>query len=193
MDLSDPVRSVIPSLDGPVLSALTRSTSPANLTTVHRRAGTGSISGVRKVLERLVAHGLVLQEPGGYRLNQQHLAAPAIETLTSLHARFAERLRDWIAERPEEVIAAGVFGSMARRDGTTESDIDLLVITASGSGDELRSDLAGAVASWTGNPAHVVVLTRGEVADLRLRDQPIADSWRREIEMIIGDRQEVTG
>lgn len=193
MDLSDPVRSVIPSLDGPVLAALMRSNAPATLTVVHARAGRGSLSGVRNVLQRLVSHGVVLQEPGGYRLNHQHLAAPAIEHLTALHARFTDALRDWLANRPEAIHAAGMFGSMARRDGSEDSDIDLVIITDAPEPDALRADLSTAILAWTGNLAQVVILSREQVRELRDRAEPIVDSWRKELEMIIGDERVVIG
>jgi hypothetical protein len=54
VDVSSPISSVIPSLDGAVLDALAGTTAPLNLSAVHKLAGRGSMSGVRRVLLRLV-------------------------------------------------------------------------------------------------------------------------------------------
>lgn len=78
-----PITTVVPSLDGPVLVALAATTTPMGLATVHARAGRGSKSGVRAVLLRMVGEGLVLEVPGGYVLNRDHLATPAVELLAT--------------------------------------------------------------------------------------------------------------
>lgn len=188
MDVGLPIRSVIPSLDGPVLQALSRSNAPTSLSDLHRRAAEGSVSGVRRVLERMVEHGLVLREPGGYVLNRQHLAADAVLHLTSLHGRFRERLRGWIDTRQEPIVAVGLYGSMARRDGSPDSDVDLVVVTTEETGTALRDELSAAVEEWTGNSAQVVVLTSEEVGQLRAQDAGILATWADEVEMLVGDR-----
>lgn len=187
MDVSSPIRTVVPSLDGPVLQALSASNAPASLSQVHRRTGEGSVSGVRRVLERMVTHGLVLRQPGGYVLNREHLAADAVLLLTGLHGRFRERLRDWVAARDEPIVAVGLYGSAARRDGSTDSDIDLVVVTSSPTDPQLRDDLAATVERWTGNRAQVVALTAKQVEQLHAQASPIVASWVDELEMIEGD------
>lgn len=188
MDVSLPIRSVIPSLDGPVLQALSTSNAPAPLSDLHRRAGEGSVSGVRRVLERMVEHGLVLHESGGYVLNREHLAAAAVLLLTGLHGMLRERLRDWVADRREPVVAVGLYGSVARRDGSPDSDIDLVVLTAEPTGPQLRDELSAAVEQWTGNPAQVVVLTVDAVGQLHEQGAGVVASWADDIEMIVGER-----
>lgn len=93
MDVSMPIKTVVPSLDGPVLAALAATAMPMGLATVHTRAGRGSKSGVRSVLLRMVDEGLVLEVPGGYMLNRDHIAAPAVEMLATLHGELTSRIR----------------------------------------------------------------------------------------------------
>lgn len=176
-----------------MLQALAQTNAPASLTTIHRRAGTGSLSGVRNVLERLREHGIVEKEPAGYCLNRDHLAAEQIVALANLRGRFCERVTAWLTERPEAIVAAGLYGSFARRDGSPRSDIDLLLVTS----DEedvvaLRDDLSAAVRSWTGNEGQVVVLTPAEVNALRDRGEPITASWEQDLQMLLGVRSTVT-
>jgi len=77
MDVSSPLRSLVPSLDSAVLDVLSRSESSFGPTQVVRQAGRGSRAGIQLVLDRLVEHGLVLAEPTNrghmYRLNRDHL------------------------------------------------------------------------------------------------------------------------
>lgn len=189
MDVSMPIRAVVPSLDGPVLQALSRSNAPASLSELHRRTGDGSLSGVRRVLERMAVHGLVLRQPGGYVLNREHLAADAVLLLTGLHGVFLERLRTWVGARNEPVLAVGSYGSLVRRDGSTDSDIDLVVVIAEPTETDLRDELSTVVERWTGNPAQVVVLTVEEVEQLHVQMPGIVATWRQELEMIVGDRR----
>src|SRR5690606_33562771 len=60
MDVSMPITTVVPSLDGPVLAALAGTSGAMELGVLHDRAGRGSRSGVRSVLLRMVEVGLVL-------------------------------------------------------------------------------------------------------------------------------------
>ena len=189
MDVSLPISSVIPSLDGPVLAALAGTTQPATLTEVATLSGgAGSLAGIRKVLLRLVRVGIVLDEPGGYVLNRDHIAAPLIEQLADLQGVLVERLRSVLAEWDGEVQLAGVFGSAARRDGDEHSDIDLLVVADSPGLDDLADDLAVCVRRWTGNDAQVISKTRAEMRDLVRAREPLLSEWERDLVVLVGDR-----
>ena len=188
MDVSLPITTVVPSLDGPVLAALAATTTPMALTTVHERTGRGSKSGIRSVLARMVDEGLVLDVPGGYVLNRDHLAAPAIEALAGLHGELADRIRRAVDEWPVPPALVGLFGSAARRDGGSRSDIDVLVVSEDPDLADRADTLAGQVQRWTGNNAHVVGRTPAEVARLRRAKEPILAEWTRDLVVIVGNR-----
>lgn len=188
MDVSLPITTVVPSLDGPVLAALAATTTPMGLATIHARAGRGSKSGIRSVLVRMVAEGLVLDVPGGYVLNRDHLAAPAIESLASLHGELVDRIRQAVEEWPVPPTVVGLFGSAARRDGDSSSDIDVLVVSEDPQLAERVDALAWQVQRWTGNSAHVVGRTPAEVARLRRAKEPILAEWTRDLVVIVGSR-----
>lgn len=193
MDLSDPIRSAIPCLHGPVLGVLARTTAPLRLTDVHQRVGDASVAGVRRVLLALVADGLASSVPGGYLLNRDHVAAEPIVELAGLHGVLVERIRTWLEKRAEPVVAAGMYGSAARRDGGSDSDIDLVVVVDEGPVDDLADDLADAVERWTGNRGHVQVFTATDHRRLLDDTPPLLTSWRRELQPIIGTRQSLVG
>lgn len=188
MDVSMPITAVVPSLDGPVLAALAATAAPMGLAAVHERAGRGSKSGVRSVLLRMVDEGLVLEIPGGYLLNREHLAAPAVELLATLHGELTNRIRGAVDDWPSPPALVGLFGSAARRDGDVGSDIDVLVVSDAPDLDDCVDDLAERIRRWTGNRAHVIGRTPAEIAQLRRAKEPILAEWARDLVAIVGER-----
>lgn len=186
MDVSSPISSVIPSLDGPVLGALAGTTTPLNLTQVHRLARRGSLTGVRRVLVRMSAVGIVAEVPGGYVLNRDHVASSAIESLARLWGGCVDRIRATVAEWPEEPALVGIFGSAARRDGDEFSDVDILVVSNDADADHRSADLADAVERWTGNAAHVVTVTPADLRRMRRAREPVLDEWDRDLVVVAG-------
>lgn len=187
MDVGYPVHAVIPSLEGPTLMVLAGTTAPLSLSTVSRLADAGSISGVRKALLRLVRQGVVLEAPGGYLLNREHLAAPAVIQLSRLRADFSQRISAWAQALPEAPILLGLFGSYARRDGDEDSDIDILFVSESNERDTEAGELADLVQRWTGNDCHVVALTRTDLRRMHEAKEPILSSWNDSLQVITGD------
>lgn len=188
MDVAKPISSVIPSLDGAVLGALAGTSAPLNLTSVHRLAGAGSLSGVRLVLMRLVRAGIVESVPGGYVLNRRHVATPAIEALARLWNEVFERIRLEVAGWPEPPRLVALYGSAARRDGDEASDIDVLVISDSEDTVDRASDLAVRIEGWTGNATHVVTIGSKDLRRMRRRREPILGEWERDLLVVSGER-----
>lgn len=174
MDTSDPLSTVCPTLDGPVLSVLAGTSRALSARDVARLVSRGSWSGVRKTLHRLAAQGVVHREEVGnvqlYTLNRQHLAAPAIELLTDLRGELIRRLTESVHAWTISPRHASIFGSAARADGGLESDIDLFVVRpakvkAENSTWRQQLDaLALAVHDWTGNHAAISEVGAAEMA-----------------------------
>jgi predicted nucleotidyltransferase len=188
MDVAMPLRSVVPTLDGPVVAALAATTAPLALAEVHRRAGDGSKSGVRRVLLRLVSEGLVHEVPGGYVLNRDHVAAPAVELLANLHGELLARIRGEVEGWVPSPRLVGLFGSAARRDGDASSDIDLLVVSDDGNVDDVDR-LRQRIEAWAGNAAQIITLTAADLRRLRRGREPIVAGWERDLIVISGDRR----
>lgn len=188
MHLAEPISSVVPSLHGPVLAVLARTSAPLRQADVHRLAGAGSYSGVRKVLLQLVEHGVAQEVPGGFQLNREHLAADAIVQLASLHGLLTDRLRQWAGEH-DGVEFVGLFGSAARRDGDEGGDVDVLVVASvpDETRSRMRDELGERVLRWTGNDGHVQVLDRAAFSQLVDEGAPIVETWRHELQPVLGD------
>ncbi len=188
MDVSSPISSVIPSLDGAVLAALAGTTMPLNLSRAHQLAGRGSLSGTRRVLVRLVGTGIVLEVPGGYVLNRDHVAAEAIEGLAQLWGQVFDRMRSHVAQWPEAPRLVGVFGSAARHDGGEDSDIDLLVVSDAPNASVSAADLAAHTERWTGNTTHVIAVGSKDLRRIRRAREPVLAEWERDLVVIVGTR-----
>src|SRR4051794_39129748 len=116
MDVAHPIRTVVPSLEGPILQVLANAIHPLTGREIQRTAGTGSPSGVRQALERLVAQGLVraaAQSPAiFYSANREHLAWPAVEALAGLRRATLSTVQRELESWPSRPLHASVFGSL---------------------------------------------------------------------------------
>jgi predicted nucleotidyltransferase len=196
MDLNRPYSAVSTTLDPGVLVLLAGTSRPLTGREIARLLGRPSHSGVIAALDRLVVQGLVEREEAGraflFTLNRDHLAAPAVEILADLRSELLRRIREAIGGwtvRPEHL---SLFGSAARGDGNTESDIDLFVVRgrAIARQDALWREqldlLARRIEGWTGNPARIVEVEQAELAMLRKERPPIVDELRADAITLAG-------
>ncbi len=132
MDLTDPTRSVTATLDGPVLGVLALAGKPLTAGDVAARMPRGSEVGVRRSLARLVAQGIVRATEMGrnrvHELNRDHVAAPIAELLAGLRLEVWKRLRATLGTWNPQPVYGCVFGSAARGDGGSDSDVDVLLV-----------------------------------------------------------------
>lgn len=184
MDLSFPISSVIPTVDGPVLAVLAGTTTPLSGRQVARlTAGRASQRGVADTLARLTAAGIVLREdrpPSAlYRLNREHLAAPAIVELANLRRTMIDLLSQMAASWRKRAASVVLFGSAARGDATATSDLDVLVVRpprVAADDEAWREQLADFVAqaeAMTGNATNVVEYGAEELRKIARRHEPV--------------------
>ncbi len=204
MDVTNPMKSVIPSAQGEVLAVLARTTSSltgrqiAGLT-----EGRVSQKRVSDILNMLTGAGIVVRQVAGssylHRLNREHLAADAIVELASIRDRLIGRIVDEVEIWHPPADGVWLFGSVARGDGGPDSDVDLLVVR----NDDVEAEdarwliqldeLAQAVASWTGNDCRIVEFSAGEIARLIGDEDPLVRSIRSEGIRIAGRRSLLAG
>jgi hypothetical protein len=197
MDVSHPIRGIIPTLDAPVLQVLAGTTRGLSGREVHRLAGTGSVRGVQLVLARLVNQGLVQADEHAsmtlYTANRAHLAWPAIESLVGLRGQLVERLRETIGAWSIAPLHTSMFGSAARRDGGAGSDIDLLfvrsdVVPEADEAWERQIDaLRDQVLSWTGNRCQALAIDRARLGQHVAAGDPLVGGWLRDEILLAGE------
>jgi len=194
MILDRPMLTVTPTVDGDVLTVLSRAEVAFTAPKVQRLLERHSVPGVRKVLNRLVEQGVVNADRAGrtltYRLNRDHLAAAPIIELANLGAALIERIQTAVDTWDQAPVLVMLFGSAATRRMRVDSDIDVFVVgnERSGASDLWRAQIADLelnITSWTGNDARVLAYT---VDDLKHTNDPVIDDIARDGILIAGDR-----
>ncbi len=131
MNLSKPLTSLIPSLEGDVLSVLAGASADFTGQQVHRVLGTHSQAGVNRALQRLSATGIVNMRPSGnsnlYQLNREHLLARYVIEIANVRAEFFRLMSLEVTAWELRPACVAVFGSAARSDMTSDSDIDVFI------------------------------------------------------------------
>lgn len=197
MDVSNPMSDVVPSAHGPVLAVLASTSTSltgrgiADLT--RPRVSQRQVAGV---LNELADAGLVKRVRAGsaslFSLNREHLAAGPIEALASLRRQLWERIAEhasgW-AHPPDGVV---VYGSTARGDGDTSSDIDLLVIRPANVDEDDEgwhsdlTDFADRVTRWTGNPCELLDRSADELLSMAANGEHLLAEIRRDGRAVVG-------
>ncbi len=181
MQLNKPFATVTPTLDGDVLAVLAGADVAFTISQVRRILTTASGEGIRKVLNRLTAQGVVLHDEVGrthtYRLNGEHLAAEPIIALSRLNATFLARLEQHLNGWGAVLRYAAVFGSAATGRMTLDSDIDVFLVRAAGSRDDdwdqRVTELARLVTAWTGNDGRIVEYAEEEFRAAAAAGEPL--------------------
>ncbi len=180
MNLSEPLDGLTTEVEAAVLRVLARADTGFSGRQVHTLAGVGSTSSVHRALTGLVKVGVVVAEPRPpsiiYRINRVHVLWTVIESGLCARTRVFDNIDQFCTESfPRELgLTVLVYGSVARRDSTLESDVDLFVAYPDGFDPEARADLSYQLAQHverlTGNETQVYSLERSELAE-RLVDK----------------------
>ncbi|MHB1165966.1 MAG: nucleotidyltransferase domain-containing protein [Candidatus Nanopelagicales bacterium] len=198
MDLANPISSVIPGSYGDVLAVLARTDAPLSGRRVASLTrGQASRRRVDAVLAELARTGvaLVQEVPPAklYRLNREHVAAAGIVELASLRDTLLSRIRAELASWDLPPQAAWMFGSAARGDAGTDSDIDLVLLMPQLRTDEDETAWAGQVdglrervLAWSGNELDVLALSADELRDLHDRGERLIDELRADALVLAG-------
>lgn len=188
MQMQRPLAVITPTLDGDVLTVLAQADASFTPGQVARLLANASVEGIRRVLQRLARQGIVNVEQVGraytYRLNRDHLAAPAVLQLaaqrTTLLTRLEASLSGW-AVRP---VYGALFGSAARGQMRPDSDIDVFLVRTDDAPasvwDFQTGKLAADVTRWTGNDTRILDMAEIEVRTSAAAHDPVLVSIMEE-------------
>lgn len=161
MNLGEPLLDIAPGVRGELLQTLARLERPVSRRELSTLAGVAP-GHASSVVQELIDGGLVSETAAGrssmVMLNRDHLAVDAIVGLASLRGELIRRLRRRISRWPE-AHGAWMFGSIARGEGGSQSDIDVLLVVDDPESEVLHdrlSTLHADVRSWTGNDLQLV-------------------------------------
>lgn len=190
MHLGAPYSAVFTGGEASALVALSRVTKPLSGREVARLSGSPK-STVARALQRLVEHGLVEVEEAGagaallYTLNREHLAATPVLQILDLRQRLVEALRAEFNTWSPRPCHASLFGSAARGDGDTKSDVDIFLVRPQAADDdaawlEQSAALARSARAWTGNDASLVEVSNEDFGRLRSERPRIVEEIKRD-------------
>jgi predicted nucleotidyltransferase len=187
MNLSEPLDGLTSEVEAAVLRVLARADVGFSGRQVHGLAGIGSTSSVHRALAGLVRLGLVSAEAQPpsiiYRMNREHALWPVVELALSARARVLESIGQYCVEEvPEEVpsesdLTVVVYGSVARRESTLDSDIDLFVVYPDAFDQDARADfnyrLSEHVERVSGNETQIFSVERSQLAQRISEGDPL--------------------
>lgn len=192
MDLESPLRTLASPVESEVLRALAGADTEFTAPQIQRIASSGSPFGVRKALARLADAGLVTANRVGstqtWRANRRHLLWPAVEIAVDARVRLLDLIRQHVQR--SEGVDAYLYGSLARRESSPDSDVDLLLVFSDDHTPDQVADIAGDlsddIAAWTGNPAQTFSVTRSELRELIREGGSIVRSFESDAIPLVG-------
>ena len=193
MNLSDAGADLLGSSEASALRVLARVREPLSGRDVARRAEI-SPSTMRRALERLGRIGVVSARPARhatlYQVNRDHEMWAGIESILAAPARVESEVARLVEQTMGDRATVALFGSVARGDSTSSSDVDIALVIADDVGaderDALVDDLTSLVESRAGSAAQVVTLSREQFALMADHGDPPIESWHREAVVLSG-------
>jgi Nucleotidyltransferase domain len=196
VDLTEPASVVLPPSTAALLRVLAGADDAFTGRQLARLAGV-SHAHAAKVIDRLAEHGLLLVQQRGpsklCRLNRVHLAAGPLIELVQMRARLLKLLAAAIGAWPCPPVHASLFGSAARGDGTTASDLDILIIRPSDLDADDQQwasqllDTAARIRQATGNDVAWFDITSDDLRRAVQAEETIITEWRRDALHLCGE------
>ena len=195
MNLSAPLASFMHGLDALTLRVIARAGAQLSGRQIARLAGRGTPANVRLSLLRLVDIGLVTMVPAPhatmYSANRMHVLWPAVEIAMDARQELTRRIAAFADRNAPDGVTVALYGSVARGESTSKSDIDLLIVFPDAvpldDRDEFVTGLRDSVQLWTGNDAQVYDLTESALARQSAENDPIVDSWASDGIIVFGN------
>lgn len=186
MHLGQPARSLVPTVDAPVLLALHATTRPLTGRRIATLSG-ASHTAVNAILGRLTRAGIVLAERQGsavlYRANRDHVGWPVVEALAGMRRSALALMRAELERWSTAPVTALCFGSFARGEGDEDSDVDLLLVRPIGVAesediwDRQQQALRDLVQRTTGNDCQIMDIDLPRLLRHVELGDPLVSNW----------------
>ncbi|MCL2653712.1 MAG: nucleotidyltransferase domain-containing protein [Propionibacteriaceae bacterium] len=189
MYFGEPFGGLLPGAQGAVLAVLLRTGTPLTGRQIHGLVQPSySTWSIQQAIKTLLQLGLIDATPAGraylHSVNQQHFAVAPLRALLNPIAA----LRAVVAANvDDQVHTVLLFGSVARGEATTQSDVDLAVIAEDDW--QGRVDLQSAVTEQLGNDCDVLVLTQDDWANSK---ESVVSDMRRDGVVLYGAKPSST-
>jgi predicted nucleotidyltransferase len=195
VDFAAPIQALIPGVQGRILAVLAQTSAELNLRTLARLSGV-SLAQASRVMPGLVELGVVERRevpPSAlFHLVEGHVASRALLTLARARATVFEELGSSAGELSPPPVSVIVFGSLARGEARTTSDIDVVVVRPENVDEEDDGWHAG-LERWrqkarqlTGNAVEVVEVGESDAARFLRGRRPLWTEVEREGIVVFG-------
>jgi len=194
VDFARPVESLVPGVQGRILSVLASTDAELTMRTVASLAG-ASQNRTSELLSNLAALGVVERREAGsasmVRLSTTNLVGRWVRELASITDAVLVEMRHLASEITPQPQCLAVFGSFVRRVATGESDIDVVAVVdeQAGQSRELSESLAGwcdRVAQLTGNTVSLLTVEDSQLVEWIGQGQPVWVKIVEEGEVLTG-------
>jgi predicted nucleotidyltransferase len=189
MELASPLATLVSPGQASALRVLARTDAGMTGRQVSRVADMPN-TGIQRALEKLERAGLVTVDrnlhASSYRVNRDHILWPALRLVLDAPRELDHRIVEFVERADVDIVSVAMFGSVARGESTSESDVDLAVVYGSTPSDDFSVALGSMVERWTGNDCQVFDVTRADVARMVAEHDPLVDSWRRDARTVFG-------
>ncbi len=163
---------------------------------IARYVGVGP-SNVLKALARLETLGVVQSSRKGasavFQLNSRHVLNEVLlrDLFAKEHNLVERTLRGLPVDWERHARSVIVFGSVARGEATTESDVDLCIVARSKSDQRMLEDQIDGLRSEfyvrTGNPLSALILTAADFKDRFRKAKPLIRRIASEGRVLVGE------
>ena len=195
MDMTAPFAPLFSPTTGALLRTLAGTTKPLTGREAARIAQVNP-STAWATLAKLTEAGILEEQQAGratlFLFNRDHVAATPLLELLRMRERLFDQIRQRIQDWQLQPLHVSVFGSTARGDGDSNSDIDLLVIRPDGVRPEDErwraqlDNLAEAITRWSGNHAGLAELDRAGIRAILAERNPIERNLQRDAVLLLG-------
>lgn len=181
MDYQRPVEALVPGVQGRVLSVLARSGTDLTMRAVAELAGVSPQQAslvIRKLVELGVVERRDVPPASLVRLATDNLAAQAVLSIANLRRNVLSQLTQLASAIAPAPASLMVFGSFARGEAGSDSDIDVLAVRPAGlatDADEWTDSLgrwADQATRVIGNPVNLIEAAAEEIPSLLRRRSP---------------------
>jgi predicted nucleotidyltransferase len=195
VDFTHPVEAIIPGAQGRILAVLARTSAELNLRTIARLSGV-SVAQASRVLPTLVELGIVERREAPpsalFRFVPDHVAASAVMALVDSGRAVIDEMARTASEldpRPASVI---LFGSFARSEAVSGSDLDIVLVRPSSVLEDDESWRQG-IDAWTahlrrftGNRIELLEVSESDIGRLLRSRRPLWLDVRRDGVVVFG-------
>ncbi|WP_166999525.1 nucleotidyltransferase domain-containing protein [Paramicrobacterium fandaimingii] len=193
MDLDLPLADILGANGARILRRLGLVGTPLSMRRIAELTSVPIASASRE-LARFQRIGLVTRNDSGgaslWTLNRDHAFWGPLQDILATPQRIEQAIRSISSEMLTDNTTVALYGSFVRGEGTSESDIDVLVIWGTRSAEDERemilTTIRDRISTLTGNSVDIIAFDPADIHDLVEANDPLVNSWLADARTVAG-------